>query len=194
MDTNFAKGRSKVSNGHGFLGDVDGRCSTARRSRDLLNDVYASIGYPDGKGLDPWTAQRCRRLVGLLVRLEIIESDIAAGRQIDDQTYTQHIKQSSALAVRLGLDWDLEPGNLDVPVRRPLRPLRPGDAKNPTSRSELKAFVTARAPLYERQDRHQMLGEIEAAIKGDDRELFEHAVNRYGSTIGFRKESAVVVA
>ena len=152
MDTNSAKGRSKVSNGHGFLGDVDGRSTTARRARDLLNDIYASIGCPGGEGLTLAESQATKRLAGVLVRCEQLEARIAAGNDtFDDQTYISLIKQSSKIAAQLGLDWDYaEASNAIRPVARMFRPLRDDPQTSPSSDHDLRAFVTARAPLYEK--------------------------------------------
>ncbi len=152
MGTNLAKGRSRVSNGHGFLGDVDGRSTTARRARDLLNDIFVSVGCPGGEGLTLPETQAIKRLAGILVRCEQLEARIAAGDEaFDDKLYISLIKQSSKIAAQLGLDWDYaEAGNAIRPVARMFRPLRDDPQTSPSSDHDLRAFVTARAPLYEK--------------------------------------------
>ena len=119
--TKSPSNRSRLTNGSAlFLGEVDGRSASARRWRDLYEDLTGALG---GEGvLSTVHIQLCRRSVTLAVLLEDMESAIATkgngtGGNCDPDLADRYIKASGALlrVLRsLGLDVTVQPGEDDV--------------------------------------------------------------------------------
>jgi hypothetical protein len=95
-------GRSRVSNGHDLLPNVDGRSLVARRYRDISSAIIVDQG-----GLGRCSESRLqliRRFAAAAVLAEQLEGRLANGEQIDIQ---QHATLSSTLvrlAQRIGID------------------------------------------------------------------------------------------
>jgi hypothetical protein len=95
-------GRSRVSNGHDLLPNVDGRSLIARRYRDVSNAIIIDRG-----GLDRCSESRLqliRRFAAAAVLAEQMEAKLARGEEID---ITQHALLCSSLvrlAQRIGID------------------------------------------------------------------------------------------
>ena len=104
--------RSRVSNDKSLFIDceVDGRSARARRWRDLFRQLVADLG---GEA-ECSEAQRqlCRRCATLSVACEVIESDLAAGRDVDFGTLTRMTGTLNRLLSQLGLTTqrEAEPG------------------------------------------------------------------------------------
>jgi hypothetical protein len=89
-------GRSRISNGHDLLPDVDGRSLIARRYRDIANAIFVDQG-----GIDHCSESRqqlIRRFAAAAVLAEQMEGKLARGEEIDIQ---QHALLCSTL-VRVG--------------------------------------------------------------------------------------------
>jgi hypothetical protein len=95
-------GRSRVSNGHDLLPDIDGRSVIARRYRDIASAILIDQG-----GIDRCSESRkqlVRRFAAAAVLAEQMESRLANGEQID---IAQHATLSSTLvrlAAKIGID------------------------------------------------------------------------------------------
>jgi hypothetical protein len=111
-------GRSRVSNGHDVLPDVDGRSVIARRYRDITAAILSDQGGADR--CSESRVQLIRRFAAAAVLAEQLESRLAKGEQID---VAEHAILSSTLvrlAQRIGIDRvprDISP-TLDEVLRR----------------------------------------------------------------------------
>jgi hypothetical protein len=95
-------GRSRVSNGHDLLPDVDGRSIIARRYRDIANAIFV-----DQSGVDQCSEARkqlIRRFAAAAVLAEQMESRLANGEQIDVQEHATLSSTLVRLAQRIGID------------------------------------------------------------------------------------------
>lgn len=95
-------GRSRISNGHDVLPDVDGRSVIARRYRDIANAIFV-----DQAGVDQCSEARkqlIRRFAAAAVLAEQMESRLANGEQIDIQEHATLSSTLVRLAQRIGID------------------------------------------------------------------------------------------
>ena len=95
-------GRSRVSNGHDVLPDVDGRSVIARRYRDIASAIIVDQG-----GLDQCSESRrqlIRRFAAAAVLAEQMESKLARGEEIDIQQHALLCSSLVRLAQRIGID------------------------------------------------------------------------------------------
>jgi hypothetical protein len=96
------QGRSRVSNGHDLLPDVDGRSVMARRYRDITNAILVDQGGADR--CSESRTQLIRRFAAAAVLAEQLEARLVNGEQID---IAEHATLSSTLvrlAQRIGID------------------------------------------------------------------------------------------
>jgi hypothetical protein len=97
-----SKGRSRITNGHEVLPDVDGRRLIARRYRDIIEAIIIDQG-----GIDRCSESRkqlIRRFAAAAVIAEQMESRLANGETI---SITEHAQLASTLvriAQRLGIN------------------------------------------------------------------------------------------
>jgi hypothetical protein len=93
-------GRSRISNGSAVLENVDGRSATARRYRDILNELISDIGG------DPSGAQTAiaRRASALCVVCEQAEAEMVAGGVLDLAEFTTAANSLRRLLSDLGLE------------------------------------------------------------------------------------------
>jgi hypothetical protein len=95
-------GRSRVSNGHDLLPDIDGRSVIARRYRDIAGAILVDQG-----GIDQCSESRkqlVRRFAAAAVLAEQLEARLVNGEKID---IAEHATLSSTLvrlAQRIGID------------------------------------------------------------------------------------------
>ena len=100
--TDRKRTRSRVSNGHAVLPNVNGRSAMARRFKDIANAILA-----DQAGADQCSEARkqlIRRFAAVAMLAEQLESRLANGEQID---IAEHATLSSTLvrlAQRIGID------------------------------------------------------------------------------------------
>jgi hypothetical protein len=95
-------GRSRVSNGHDVLPDVDGRSIIARRYRDITRAIFVDQG-----GVDQCSESRqqlIRRFAAAAVLAEQLESRLANGEAIDIQEHATLSSTLVRLAARIGID------------------------------------------------------------------------------------------
>src|SRR5271169_2461375 len=96
------KGRSRISNGHDVLPNVDGRSTIARRYRDITTAIIVDQG-----GVDQCSESRqqlIRRFAAAAVLAEQMESHLANGEQIDVQQHALLCSSLVRLAQRIGID------------------------------------------------------------------------------------------
>jgi hypothetical protein len=94
--------RSRVSNGHDLLPNVDGRSLVARRYRDISNAILVDQG-----GVDQCSESRLqliRRFAAAAVLAEQLESRLANGEQIDIGEHATLSSTLVRLAQRIGID------------------------------------------------------------------------------------------
>jgi hypothetical protein len=93
-------GRSRISNGSAVLDNVDGRSSTARRYRDVLNELISDMGG------DPSGAQTAiaRRAAALCVVCEQAEAEMVAGGVLNLAEFTTAANSLRRLLSDLGLE------------------------------------------------------------------------------------------
>jgi hypothetical protein len=95
-------GRSRVSNGHDVLPNVDGRSIIARRFRDIVSAILVDQG-----GVDQCSESRTqliRRFAAAAVLAEQMESKLANGAQIDIQEHATLSSTLVRLAQRIGIN------------------------------------------------------------------------------------------
>jgi hypothetical protein len=95
-------GRSRISNGHDLLPDIDGRSAIARRYRDIANAILA-----DQAGADQCSEARqqlIRRFAACACLAERLESRLANGEAIDIQEHATLSSTLVRLAARIGID------------------------------------------------------------------------------------------
>jgi hypothetical protein len=95
-------GRSRVSNGHDLLPDIDGRSIIARRYRDITSAIMADQGGADQ--CSESRKQLIRRFAAAAVLAEQLESRLVSGETID---IAEHATLSSTLvrlAQRIGIN------------------------------------------------------------------------------------------
>jgi hypothetical protein len=96
-------GRSRISNGHDVLPDVDGRSVIARRYRDIANAIFVD----QSGGADQCSEARkqlIRRFAAAAVLAEQMESRLANGEQINIQEHATLSSTLVRLAQRIGID------------------------------------------------------------------------------------------
>jgi hypothetical protein len=96
-------GRSRLTNGKGWLDGIDLRSSTARRYRDLVAQIASDCTGGVVSNLSETKLQLIRRFSAACVLAEEMEARLAAGEQID---ITEHAQLSSTLvrlASRIGV-------------------------------------------------------------------------------------------
>jgi hypothetical protein len=96
------QGRSRVSNGHDLLPDIDGRSVMARRYRDITNAILGDQGGADR--CSESRTQLIRRFAAAAVLAEQLEARLVNGEKID---ITEHSLLSSTLtrlASRIGIN------------------------------------------------------------------------------------------
>jgi hypothetical protein len=95
-------GRSRISNGHDVLPDVDGRSVIARRYRDITRAILVDQG-----GIEQCSESRqqlIRRFAAAAVLAEQLESRLANGEVIDIQEHATLSSTLVRLAQRIGID------------------------------------------------------------------------------------------
>jgi hypothetical protein len=108
-------GRSRISNGHDMLPDVDGRSVIARRYRDITHAIFV-----DQDGIERCSESRqqlIRRFAAAAVLAEQLESRLANGEQIDIQEHATLCSSLVRLTQRIGIDRvpkDLTPNLSDL--------------------------------------------------------------------------------
>jgi hypothetical protein len=95
-------GRSRISNGHDVLPDVDGRSVIARRYRDIANAIFVD----QSGGADQCSGARKQliRRFAAAVLAEQMESRLANGEQINIQEHATLSSTLVRLAQRIGID------------------------------------------------------------------------------------------
>jgi hypothetical protein len=96
-----AYGRSRVSNGHDVLPNVDGSI-IARRYRDIANAILADQGGADR--CSESRTQLIRRFAAAAVLSEQMESRLANGEQVDINEHATLSSTLVRLAQRIGID------------------------------------------------------------------------------------------
>jgi hypothetical protein len=94
--------RSRVTNHKDLLPNLDGRSSTARRFRDLVNAFIADMG-----GLDCCSEIKLgllRRLAATTVQSELLEARMVNGEEIDVGTLCTLASTTVRLSTRLGIE------------------------------------------------------------------------------------------
>jgi hypothetical protein len=94
--------RSRVTNHKDLLPGLDGRSSSARRFRDLVNAYVSDMG-----GLDQCSEIKLgllRRLASIVVQAEILEAQMVNGKPIDVTTLCQLASTTVRISTRLGLE------------------------------------------------------------------------------------------
>src|SRR5262245_38152128 len=100
--THVSKQKARTTNAVDILANVDQRTAIARRYRDVAGTLIADQGGADR--LSEARLQMVRRLAGLCVLAEDIESKIATGGSVDLTAYSQLCNTMSRIATRLGLN------------------------------------------------------------------------------------------
>jgi hypothetical protein len=93
---------ARATNAPDMLAHVDGRSAVARRFKDIAGALISDQGGADR--LSEARLQLVRRLAGLCVLAESIESKIATGGGVDLTAYGQLCNTMSRIATRLGLN------------------------------------------------------------------------------------------
>jgi hypothetical protein len=94
--------RSRVSNGHDVLPNVDGRSTIARRYRDIASAILIDQGGADR--CSESRTQLIRRFAAAAVLAEQMESKLANGEAIDIQEHATLSSTLVRLAQRIGID------------------------------------------------------------------------------------------
>jgi hypothetical protein len=95
-------GRSRISNGHDVLPDVDGRSVIARRYRDICSAIFV-----DQSGVENCSEARqqlIRRFAAAAVLAEQLEAKLANGAAIDVSEHALLCSTLTRLAQRIGID------------------------------------------------------------------------------------------
>jgi hypothetical protein len=95
-------GRTRVSNRHDILPDVDGRSLIARRYRDIANAMAVDQGGADR--LSEAKLQLIRRFSAAAVLAERMEARLARGETIDIQEHALLCSTLTRLVQRIGVD------------------------------------------------------------------------------------------
>lgn len=95
-------GRSRVSNGHDLLPDIDGRSVIARRYRDITSAIMVDQG--GAVQCSESRQQLIRRFAASAVLAEQLESRLANGEDIDVQQHALLCSSLVRLAQRIGID------------------------------------------------------------------------------------------
>ncbi len=94
--------RSRVTNSSAlFLDGVDGRSALARRFRDVLGEIVADMGGVEVTS--EGQRQLARRVATLAVQAEQMESEWAAGGELDIDTYVVLVNALGRALGRIGL-------------------------------------------------------------------------------------------
>jgi hypothetical protein len=96
------QGRSRVSNGHDVLPDVDGRSVMARRYRDIANAIFVDQGGADR--CSESRHQLIRRFAAAAVLAEQLEARLVNGEQINVQEHATLSSTLVRLAQRIGIN------------------------------------------------------------------------------------------
>jgi hypothetical protein len=97
-----AQARSRVSNGHELLPNVDGRSLVARRYRDIMSAIASDQGGVDR--LSEARLQLIRRFAAAACLAEQLEARLARGEQIDIQDHALLVSTMVRIAQRIGID------------------------------------------------------------------------------------------
>ena len=103
-DTNGARPpalRSRATNDHALLADVDGRSGPARRYRDVIESLISDLGGADLVSVAELLL--VRRAAGLTVRLEQLEAQIILGEPIDSEQLSREINVLVRVLNAIGL-------------------------------------------------------------------------------------------
>jgi hypothetical protein len=95
-------GRSRVSNGHDVLPDVDGRSIIARRYKDIASAIFVDQG-----GVEQCSESRqqlIRRFAAAAVLAEQMEAKLANGAAIDISEHALLCSTLTRLAQRIGIN------------------------------------------------------------------------------------------
>jgi hypothetical protein len=96
------QGRSRISNGHDLLPDVDGRSVMARRYRDITSAILVDQG---GEAeCSESRMQLIRRFAAAAVLAEQLEARLVNGEQIDMQEHATLSSTLVRLAQRIGIN------------------------------------------------------------------------------------------
>src|SRR5262245_18374116 len=94
--------RSRVTNGTDVLPGVDGRSITARRFRDIANQVAIDQGGSDR--LSEARLQLMRRLAAAACMAEAMEARLAKGEAIDMAEHAQLCSTLVRIGARIGIN------------------------------------------------------------------------------------------
>jgi hypothetical protein len=94
--------RSRVTNGHDLLPDIDGRSAIARRYRDIVSAIMVDQGGADR--CSESRQQLVRRFAAAAVLAEQMESRLARGEQIDISQHALLCSSLVRLAQRIGIN------------------------------------------------------------------------------------------
>jgi hypothetical protein len=94
--------RSRISNGHDVLPNVDGRSVIARRYRDIASAILVDQGGADR--CSESRTQLIRRFAAAAVLAEQMESRLANGEQVDINEHATLSSTLVRLAARIGID------------------------------------------------------------------------------------------
>jgi hypothetical protein len=95
-------GRTRVSNRHDILPDVDGRSLLARRYKDIANAIAVDLGGADR--LSEAKLQLVRRFSAAAVLAEALEAKLVRGEQIDITEHALLCSTLTRLVQRIGVD------------------------------------------------------------------------------------------
>jgi hypothetical protein len=96
-------GRSRLTNGKGWLDGIDLRSSTARRYRDLVAQIASDCTGGAVANLSETKLQLIRRFSAACVLAEEMEARLAAGEQINISEHAQLSSTLVRLATRIGI-------------------------------------------------------------------------------------------
>ena len=94
---NSSKHRSRVSNGTKMLAEVDGRRSTARRFRDLIETFSAELG----DDLSPAELLLVRLAATTFLRVETLQAAVANGQPVDDAELIRNVNAGARIVREL---------------------------------------------------------------------------------------------
>jgi hypothetical protein len=96
VDTS-SRHRSRVSNGTKMLAGVDGRRSTARRFRDLIDTFSAELG----DDLSPAERLLVRLAATTFLRVETLQASVANGQPVDDAELIRNVNAGARIVREL---------------------------------------------------------------------------------------------
>jgi hypothetical protein len=93
--------RSKIANGQGFLPDIDGRSSTARRYRDIASAIVQDLGGMSE--CSATTIEIVRRFAAIAVLCEQLESKLVNGEPVNSAEVCLLASTLTRLSNKIGL-------------------------------------------------------------------------------------------